>query len=50
MLQRAAQDFHVIFKAKINFLKKKIKKVKNIKSAREVFVRDFYKISVTIKF
>lgn len=49
MLQRAAQDFHVIFKAKINFLKKK-KKVKNIIAAREVFVRDFYKISVTIKF
>lgn len=28
MLQRAAQDFHVIFKAKINFLKKKKKKLK----------------------
>ena len=28
MLQRAAQDFHVIFKAKINFLKKKFKKLK----------------------
>lgn len=29
---------------------KKIKKVKNIIAAREVFVRDFYKISATIKF